>query len=100
MRYALPLCVSALLLAAAVAAPVPPPNAREATLLIEKLGSEDFAEREAATKRLEELGLLALAEVRAATKSENAEIADRAKDLVRKIERRAANDRAIAPTLV
>ena len=100
MRYALLSCVSALLVAAAGAAPVPPPNAREAPPLIEKLGSEDFAEREAATKRLDELGLLALSELRAATQSENAEIADRAKDLVRKIERRAANDRALAPTLV
>ncbi len=100
MRYAILLSVSALIATVAVAAPIPPPTAREATLLIEKLGSEDFAEREAASKRLDELGLLALAELRAATKSENAEIADRAKDLVKKIERRASNDRALAPTTV
>lgn len=100
MRYTLPLVVSALLAAVVVGAPVPPPTAREATQLVEKLGSEDFAEREAASKRLNELGLLALAEVRAATKSENAEVANRAKELVRTIERRVANERAIAPTTV
>ncbi|VTS02649.1 Uncharacterized protein OS=Isosphaera pallida (strain ATCC 43644 / DSM 9630 / IS1B) GN=Isop_3205 PE=4 SV=1 [Gemmata massiliana] len=100
MRYALTLCVSAFLVAPSATAPVPPPSAREVPHLVEKLGSEDFAEREAATKRLDELGLLALSDLRAATLSENAEIADRAKDLVRKIERRAANDRALAPTLV
>ncbi len=100
MRSALLLGVSTLLIAAAVGAPIPPPTAREATQLIEKLGSEDYAEREAASKRLDDLGLLALAELRAATKSDNAEIADRAKDLVRKIERRASNDRALAPTIV
>lgn len=100
MRYALPLVVSALLAAVVVGAPVPPPTAREATQLVEKLGSEDFAEREAASRRLDELGILALAEVRAATKSENAEVANRAKELVRTIERRVSNERAIAPTTV
>jgi hypothetical protein len=83
-----------------VAAPVPQPNAREAALLVEKLGSTEFDEREAAGKRLEELGVLALDDLRAACKSENPEIADRAKDLVRKIERRVSSDRALAPTVV
>jgi|GEM_PF-3490482 len=82
------------------AAPVPPPQAREAAQLVEKLGSDDFREREAATKRLEELGALALDELRGACKSENPEIADRAKDLVRKIERRLASDQLLTPTQV
>ncbi|MCI0703612.1 MAG: hypothetical protein L0241_21230 [Planctomycetia bacterium] len=83
-----------------LAAPVPQPNVREAAQLVEKLGSSDFAEREAATKRLDELGVLALEELRAACKSENPEIAERAKDLVRKIERRVSSQRALAPTMV
>lgn len=82
------------------AAPVPLPSAREAAQLVEKLGSDDFQEREAATKRLDELGALALDALRAACKSENPEIADRAKDLVRKIERRIASELILTPTLV
>jgi hypothetical protein len=77
-----------------------PPSARESARLVEKLGSPDFAEREAATKRLDELGPQALDDLRAACKSEDPEIADRAKDLVRKIERRVASARTLAPTLV
>lgn len=88
------------LAAVAVAAPVPPPTAREAAQLVEKLGSQDFVEREAATKRLDELGVLALDELRGACKSEDPEVAERAKDLVRKIERRASSDRALAPAVV
>jgi hypothetical protein len=86
--------------ALAFAAPVPQPNAREAAQLVEKLGATEFAEREAASKRLEELGVLALDDLRAACKSDNPEIADRAKDLVRKIERRVSSERILAPTLV
>lgn len=86
--------------ALAVAAPVPLPNAREAAQLVEKLGSSEFAEREAASKRLNELGVLALDDLRAACKSENPEVADRAKELVGKIERRVASERALAPTVV
>jgi hypothetical protein len=90
----------AALAAITVAAPVPPPGPREAAQLVEKLGSQSFAEREAATKRLDELGVLALGELRAACKSEDPEVASRAKDLVAKIERRISNERAIAPTMV
>jgi hypothetical protein len=90
-----------LVLAASVAAaPEPQRDAREITQLVEKLGSEDFAEREAATKRLDELGAPALDDLRAACRSEDPEVADRAKDLVRKIERRIASERALAPTVV
>jgi hypothetical protein len=82
------------------APPAPQPKARETAQLVEKLGAADFAEREAATKRLEELGTLALDELRAACKSEDPEIARRAIDLVRAIERRAVAERALAPTMV
>ena len=83
----------------APAAPVPP-DPTEAARLVEKLGSDDFAEREAATKRLEELGTVAIEELRIALKSENAETVRRAQDLLRRAERRLANDKALAPTLV
>lgn len=99
MRFTL-LLGAVLSVGGALAAPVPPVSPREVPKLIENLGSDDFAEREAATKRLDELGLLALSELRAATKSENLEIADRAKDLVKRIERRAANERLLTPTTV
>lgn len=82
------------------APPAPQPKARETAQLVEKLGAADFAEREAATKRLEELGALALDDLRAACKSEDPEIARRAIDLVRAIERRASAERALAPTVV
>ena len=43
----------------------------EIRVLVQKLGSEDFQEREAATKRLEELGTVAIEELRAGCKSDN-----------------------------
>ncbi|HEY1189681.1 MAG TPA: hypothetical protein VGE74_18685 [Gemmata sp.] len=100
MRFAVLLGFALGLVGAATGTPVPPATPREVPKLIEALGSEEFAEREAATRRLDELGLLALAELRAAARSENLEIADRAKDLVKRIERRAANERLLTPTTV
>src|SRR5262245_49705188 len=94
--------VAGLILAAAVvlAAAEPPPQPGAVRSLVEKLGSPEFSEREEATKRLEELGAAALEELRPACKSEDPEVARRAQDLVRKIERRLANEQALAPTLV
>jgi hypothetical protein len=68
--------------------------------LIEQLGSVEFAEREIAMKRLEELGPVALDALRLACQSENPEIARRSQELVRKVERKLANEKALAPTLV
>src|SRR5262245_27532348 len=99
MRHLVPLAV--LLAAGTLAAAEPvPPAAGEVRALAGKLGSSEYAEREAATKRLEELGVAALDELRAACRSENPEVVRRAQDISRKIERRLANEKTLAPTLV
>lgn len=97
MRF---LVLPAALLMSVAAAQPPPPKPPDVARLVEQLGSEEFDEREAATKRLEELGAAAIEELKAGAKSENAEIARRAQELLRKAERRLANEKALAPTLV
>ena len=63
-----------------------PESSAEIRKLIQQLGSADFAEREAATKRLEAIGKPALPALRdAAKKSEDAEVQRRAQRLVKKI---------------
>ena len=63
-----------------------PVSSAEVRKLIQQLGSADFAEREAATKRLEDIGKPALPALRdAAKRSEDAEIQRRAQRLVKKI---------------
>lgn len=76
------------------------PAADDIRALVANLGSAEFTEREAAMKRLEELGAAALEELRVACRSENPEIARRAQELVRKIERKLTNEKLLAPTLV
>jgi tetratricopeptide (TPR) repeat protein len=59
------------------------PSAAEIKKLIEQLGSSQFSEREVASKRLQEIGELALPELRkAATESKDLETRRRAKDIV------------------
>lgn len=77
-----------------------PPGMPEVQQLIEKLGSPDFAEREAATKRLEELGATARDALQAACKSEDPEIARRAHDILHKVEGRIRNEKILAPTMI
>lgn len=91
---------AALLVAVVVGAQQPAPKPGEVAALVAKLGSQDFEEREAATKRLEALGVAAVEELRAAVKSDDPETARRAADLLRKAERQLANDKTLAPTLV
>lgn len=92
---------AALLLTAALAVATDPrPKPDEIKHLVEKLGDPEFYEREAATKRLEALGTAAIEHLRAACTSENPEAARRAQELVRKAERRAVNEKALAPTEV
>jgi hypothetical protein len=94
------LALPAALLTVALALAQTPPKPAEVAKLVEQLGSADFREREAATRRLEELGPAAIEELRAAVTSDNPETARRAHDLLRKAERRLANDKTLAPTLV
>jgi hypothetical protein len=90
------------LLAAFAFAPAqePTPKLTEAERLVQQLGSEDFLEREAAAKRLAELGADAIEELRAGSKSDNPERARRSLELLRKAERRVAHDKILTPTLV
>jgi hypothetical protein len=81
--------------------PTPAPAIKSpASKLVELLGSDDFAEREAASKRLADLGAAALDEVRAACASADPEVAMRARDLAARIGRRVENEKNLAPTLV
>src|ERR671931_2307711 len=83
--------------------PVPAADKTDAariTKLVEQLGSGDFEEREKASKELDDIGAPALEALRKAAASEDAEVRHRAQDLVRKIERRIASARILAPSRV
>src|SRR5262245_36990260 len=58
------------------------PPARDAAALVQQLGSKSFSEREAAEKKLRELGPAALPAIKAGMTSPDAEIAQRCKLLV------------------
>jgi hypothetical protein len=67
--------------------PAKPADAKAIAALIAQLGSENFQERQAATRSLEAIGRPALAALReAADKNADAEVSRRAKGLVEKIE--------------
>lgn len=76
-----------MMLMRAIASPVPAPQNSSAVIdaLIEQLGSDDFAEREAASARLEKIGGPALDALRAACRNENPEIRNRAIAIVGKL---------------
>jgi hypothetical protein len=90
MRTLLPLLVLAVLLAAPVAraADVAKPAASddEVRQLINQLGSDSYAKREAASKRLKAIGKPALGALKAALDSGDAEVVSRARALVRRLE--------------
>jgi hypothetical protein len=94
------LLLCAILFACTSLAQQSPHKRAEAAKLVEQLGSEEFQERETATRQLEELGPGVLDELRAGLKSENPETARRARELFRKAERRLDNEKVTAPTLV
>src|SRR5579884_3737996 len=64
--------------------------------LIQQLGSDNFAEREKATKELETIGAPALDALRKAARNDEAERRKRAEDLVKKIEDRLEAARLLA----
>src|SRR5262245_52352327 len=79
--------------------PIPPPNtnedgggppveAAEVERLLAQLGSESFAERQAASRRLDLLGEPVLAALKRAVKSDDIEVRRRADELIQRIERR------------
>ena len=84
---------------------VPAPAAEKATpekvaKLIEMMGSGDFEEREKASEQLDAIGVPALEALRKASKSEDAEVRNRAGELVAKIEKRVESVNVLAPTTV
>lgn len=71
------------------------------TVLVARLASPEFREREAAAKALDALGEVALPALeKALATSDDAELIGRANDLVSRITRRVENAKLIAPTRV
>lgn len=77
-----------------------PPPAADPAGLVRQLGSDDYAEREEAMRRLDDLGPAALDALRAGVRSNDPEIALRSLELLRRIERRLDNERTLTPTRV
>jgi hypothetical protein len=77
-----------------------PDTATEVRNLIDKLGSGSFSEREEATAALDLVGEPALAGLRVAAESDDAEVRRRAGELVRKIEQRVDTAQLLASTKV
>jgi uncharacterized protein (TIGR03067 family) len=76
------------LLLATPAAALPPPSSSDVARLIEQLASDSYHEREAAQKKLEQKGEMALPALEAASKSDrDAEVRQRARRLVEVITR-------------
>ena len=87
----------------AAADPTPPaPAADDAAVvrLVARLGSADYATREAAGVELDALGPVALDRLREACRAANPEIARRARQIVARAEWRVGNERALAATTV
>jgi hypothetical protein len=68
--------------------------------LIAQLGSASFEEREQASRALEKAGPAALDGLRQAAKAEDREVRRRAEDLLAKLAKQAATEKALKPTLV
>ena len=64
------------------------PSDADIAALIDNLGDGDFATRDQASNKLREIGKPALAQIKAALKSEDPEVRIRAEELVKRIERR------------
>lgn len=88
-----------LALAGLATAPARAAEADEATIrkLVEQLGADSFAEREAATKQLDRIGLPALKALQEAARSRDAEVRKRASGLADKLEKRVASARVLTP---
>ena len=77
-----------------------PADAKKIDKLIERLGGDDFNDREKATAELDTIGVPALRALCKATQNTDVEISKRAGDLVTKIEKRAETARLLAPKKV
>jgi hypothetical protein len=68
--------------------------------LIERLGSTDYRERQAAFRELDALGETALPRLKSTAATADSETRCRATELIRRIEQRQTSSRILAPTLV
>src|SRR5262245_58369080 len=84
--------------AADPAAPTPTPD--PAQKLVEQLGADRYADREAAAAALEKIGPSALPALRAGTRSENPEVRERVGPLIVKLKRSAESTARLAPKKV
>src|SRR5262245_34284152 len=85
------------------APPTPPgqsPSPSEIQARVEKLGSDQFTEREAATAALEKIGLPAANALKAAAKSDVPEVRERAAILLGKMHRAADSTSRLVPKRV
>lgn len=76
------------------------PNPAQIQKWIDQLGSGEFEEREEATKKLAEIGVPAYELLKKATQSQDAEIKQRAEDLVSKLARQVESVSLLAPKKV
>jgi hypothetical protein len=76
------------------------PSKEKIDKLIKQMGSDDFTERDNASKALAAIGVPALEGLRKAAKSEDPEVRKRAEELLPKIERQAESIRVLAPKRV
>ncbi|VTU02225.1 Uncharacterized protein OS=Isosphaera pallida (strain ATCC 43644 / DSM 9630 / IS1B) GN=Isop_3204 PE=4 SV=1 [Gemmataceae bacterium] len=81
---------------AAASGAAPPPPAPTPAALAEQLGSEQFAEREAASAALERLGAAAIPALRAAANGSSPEARDRAQALLTRLTRQAESRTRLA----
>jgi hypothetical protein len=88
------------LAALAPAADPPKADAEQIAKLVKQLGDDDFDTREKATKDLEKIGNPALEALRKAAQDSDSEIKTRAKKILEKVEKKAAAEKALAPTKV
>jgi len=84
----------------ATAQATPGANGDRVAGLIQKLGSDNFAERERAKAELEKLGASALEALSKAAESDDLETSRRASDLVRKIKDKTENESILAPKTI
>lgn len=100
VRFAvIPSCL--VILSMALGAGDPEPQRWQVVELVGRLGHPDYAVRESATRQLDQLGPRVLAELRREVeKSRDGEVLRRGGELISRLEKRAADERALAATFV
>jgi hypothetical protein len=102
-RNLLPALLLGVALAGLAASTVPAADSADAgkiKKLIEQLGADSYAERQAASEALGKIGAPALGALREAAKSTDAEVRKRASELLGKVEKLAENKKLLGPKMV